>query len=149
MPTERPRLTITLTPEIDRALTAFTEGTGQSRSSFILHVLQESLPALERLALAMQAVKKAKPEALAGLRGDADRMIAMLQGMTELAGGSLDLFAARAGAGAKAPPSRSAGGASRKDRGTANPPPPNRGGSSPSRGGKVVRLNPRGGTRAR
>jgi len=36
MPTERPRLTITLTPDIDRALTDFSLLTGESKSAFIV-----------------------------------------------------------------------------------------------------------------
>lgn len=64
MPTERPRLTVTLTPEVDRALTAFSEFTGTSKGAFILQTLEQGLPMLEKIVIHLQAAKRAGPEAL-------------------------------------------------------------------------------------
>ncbi len=68
MPTERPRLTITLTPEIDRALTDFSRLTGESKSAFIVQVLAEAVPHLDRMTVLMQQANKLHGEAYQATR---------------------------------------------------------------------------------
>ena len=74
MPTQRPRLTVTLTPAVDRALTAFSRASGTSKGAFILGVLEGSLPVLERLAVTAQAARRAQPEALAKIKQNIDQL---------------------------------------------------------------------------
>ena len=138
MPTLRPRLTITLTPEIDRALTAFSKGTGQSRSSFILEILTASLPALENLALVVQRAKAAKPEALAAIQKQGARMQTQMEALAALALQSVDLFAQ---ASQKPPSGRSPAGGRRLPENPAPPPPSNRGVGTPPGTSKVTSVS--------
>lgn len=135
MPTNRPRLTITLTPKLHAALKAFSEGTGQSVSSLIVEFLDEALPALERMAVMVQAAKRAKPEALAEMRSKANRLQGTVQGLGNATIDALDLFLQPAAPGRAPersegrPQAKAAKGKARRP--GVKPPSPNRGVGTP------------------
>ena len=150
MPTTRPRLTVTLTPQIDRALTAFSKGTGTSKGAFILSILEGSLPILERLAVTVQAAKNATPEALGAIKAN---MFQLAKAGERAMGGiemASDLFleplppAKRTGKAAGQRPAPGGRSPSRKP-GTrpAVPPPSNRGVGTPPGPSKVTSIRSR------
>lgn len=63
MPTKRPRLSLTITPEIAHALDEFREATGTSPASFITGLLLEALPMIRSVARAAQVAKSDKAQA--------------------------------------------------------------------------------------
>ena len=71
MPTQNPRLTITLSPPLDAAIRRLSELTGQSKSSLIVELLDQAKPVLERMAeviaLAQTATQEAKTRMAANL----------------------------------------------------------------------------------
>lgn len=92
MPTARPRLSVTLTPAIDRALSGFCETLGISRSAFIVSTLETALPQLERMARLVQQLKQASPEALAVVGARMGGLEAQLQAIMATTNAPLDLF---------------------------------------------------------
>ncbi len=58
-----PRISVTLTPAVDAALKRLSEASGQSRSSLVGEILEQSLPVFERLALVIETAKTATQEA--------------------------------------------------------------------------------------
>jgi len=126
MPTERPRLTITLTPDIDRALTDFSRLTGESKSAFIVQVLGEAVPHLQRMTVVIQQAKQLHGEAYQAARVSlskyADAVMHQAEGVLK----SSDLFldhvegevAGGTRAAATAPPAPSSSG-----RALVGPPP--------------------------
>lgn len=145
MATNKPRMTITLEPKVYAALKAFSDGTGQPMSQFITQVMDQALPALERLALIVQQAKRAQPEALEQIKANLskiDRVAHRSLGSIETA---FDLFAepppalARARRSTRRPAAESAPSAS-------CPPISNRGGQKPALAvpsSKVTRLRAR------
>jgi hypothetical protein len=71
MPTQNPRLTITLTPEVAAVLKSMSEASGNSQSSIVGELLQASVPVFERVTSAIAAAREmeqsAKDEIAAGL----------------------------------------------------------------------------------
>lgn len=123
MPTARPRLSVTLTPAIDRALSGFCETLGISRSAFIVSTLETALPQLERMALLVQQLKQASPEALAVVGARMGGLEAQLQAIMASTNAPLDLFEL---------PSGSAG---QKPQRAASPLPVNKGGETIGKAG--------------
>lgn len=60
-----PRISVTLTPAVDAALKRLSEASGQSRSSLVGEILEQSLPVFERLAVVIETAKTATQEAKA------------------------------------------------------------------------------------
>lgn len=60
MPTDKPRLTVTLSPSLAAVLRRLCELTGQSQSSTIAELLEGSQPVFERLIQVLEAAQKAK-----------------------------------------------------------------------------------------
>lgn len=58
MPTKKRRINITLPPELDEALTRFSEVSGQSQASFVLTCLMENIESLKLLTQALEEVNK-------------------------------------------------------------------------------------------
>ncbi len=58
MPTKKRRLNISLPPELDEALSRFSEVSGQSQSSFVLACLMENIESLKLLTEALEQAKK-------------------------------------------------------------------------------------------
>lgn len=63
MPTQNPRLTITLSPPLDAAIRRLSELTGQSKSSLIVELLDQAKPVLERMAEVIAVAQTATQEA--------------------------------------------------------------------------------------
>lgn len=57
MPTKKPRLYVTLEPEVHKALKELQEATGASSSSFVAGILQESLPMIKGITKAARLAK--------------------------------------------------------------------------------------------
>ena len=55
MPTQNPRLTVTLTPEVSAVLRELSALAGSSQSAVVGDLLQSSLPVFERMVQAMKA----------------------------------------------------------------------------------------------
>jgi predicted DNA-binding protein len=144
MPTNKPRMTITLEPKVYAALKAFSDGTGQPMSQFITQVMEQALPALERLALIVQQAKRAKPEAMDQIRANLtkiDRVAHRAYGSMETA---FDLFAEPPAAAATRH-RRARRPAAESAPGPVSPPISNRGGQKPSEGVSSSPGKPRGG----
>jgi uncharacterized protein (DUF1778 family) len=58
MPSTKPRLAITLTPESREALRRFTAATGLSASGFVTSLLHDAIPAIIATAEAIEFAKK-------------------------------------------------------------------------------------------
>lgn len=82
MPTQRPRLTITLTAEVQRTLKTFSKLTGQSQGSFVLELLTQTVPHLEKVAVALQQAQKLTGDAR---KASAQRFSAIADTMTRQA----------------------------------------------------------------
>lgn len=63
MPTLKPRLTLTITPELSEALAEFRDATGTSPASFVTSLLLEALPMIRNVTHAAQLAKQHKAEA--------------------------------------------------------------------------------------
>lgn len=150
MPTERPRLTITLTPEVDRALNDFARLTGQSKSSFIVDLLTGAVPQLHKMAVFIQQAEAmkadAKKAAFVRMSSYSDAIVQQASSVIRNADLFLESAMPPAGTacGKRAVASAQAGpaGAGASD---VRPPHPNRGGRQGEKGGKVVKLGVRRG----
>jgi len=58
MPTLKPRLTLTITPELSEALAEFRDATGTSPASFVTGLLLEALPMIRNVTHAAQLAKQ-------------------------------------------------------------------------------------------
>jgi len=67
MPTKRPRICLTITPEIAHALDEFRQATGTSPASFVTGLLLEALPMIRNVSRAAELAKKDKAEAFSVL----------------------------------------------------------------------------------
>ena len=78
MPTQNPRLTITLTPAVAAVLKSMSEASGNSQSSIVGELLEVSVPVFERVTKALLAARDmeeaAKGEIAAGLGRAQSRM---------------------------------------------------------------------------
>lgn len=72
MPTQNPRLTITLSPPLDAAIRRLSELTGQSKSSLIVELLDQAQPVLVRMAEVIEVAKSATEDAKARMRSNLD-----------------------------------------------------------------------------
>jgi len=151
MPTYRPRLTITLTPEVDQALNDFARLTGQSKSSFIVELLSGAVPQLQKMAVFIQQAEAMKGEAR---KSAATRMSTYADAIVQQASSVMrnaDLFldsalppaASASSKRADASVQAAAAGAGASD---VRPPHPNRGGRQGEKGGKVVKMGARRGS---
>lgn len=60
MPTQNPRITVTLTPAVAAVLKRMSELTGNSQSALVGDLLEESRPVFDRMVLVLQAAKDVK-----------------------------------------------------------------------------------------
>lgn len=63
MPTNNPRITITLTPEVHALMRRVSELSGDSQSSLVAGMLAESAPVFERMVTVLEAAQKLKAQA--------------------------------------------------------------------------------------
>jgi hypothetical protein len=69
MPTKKPRLNVTLTPESRAALERLTEASGIAASQFVASIVHDSIPIIEATAKAM-ALAKSNPQRAAALMNE-------------------------------------------------------------------------------
>lgn len=146
MPTLRPRLTVTLTDEIDHALTAFADATETSKGQIIVEALEQMVPFMLKTATTMQMVRRMKPEALAQVKSRADSLEALLVGAGTTVQAGMDLFDSPPAPAASEHSERPKGRASVASKAAANlaePPPPNRGVRNSGGKGKVTSIRSR------
>ena len=64
MPSEKPRMMLTLNPETKSELDRFSAATGKPAATFVTEILDQSLPYIRQLADAAEAAKEKRAEAL-------------------------------------------------------------------------------------
>lgn len=79
MPSKNPRLSVVLSPSVAATLAALSQETGDSASSLVRGLLDQTAPALERMLELVRAAKAAKGQIGEGVRGSMDRVIDDLQ----------------------------------------------------------------------
>lgn len=79
MPTQNPRLTITLKPSLDAAIRRLSELTGQSKSSLIGELLEQAQPVLERMGTIIAAAQTATQEAKERMAANLDEAQSKLE----------------------------------------------------------------------
>jgi hypothetical protein len=85
MPSKNPRLSVVLSPAVAATLVAISQETGDSASSLVRGLLEQSAPALERMLELIRAAKAAKGQIGDGLRGSMNRVVNDLQDALALA----------------------------------------------------------------
>lgn len=75
MPSKNPRLSVVLSPAVAATLSAISQETGDSASSLVRGLLDQTVPALERMLELVRAAKAAKGQIGEGVRGSMDRVI--------------------------------------------------------------------------
>lgn len=75
MPSKNPRLSVVLPPSVAATLAAISAETGDSASSLVRGLLEQTEPALQRMLELVRAAKAAKGQIGDGMRGSMDRVI--------------------------------------------------------------------------
>lgn len=75
MPSKNPRLSVVLPPSVAATLAAISAETGDSASSLVRGLLEQTEPALQRMLELVRAAKAAKGQIGEGMRGSMDRVI--------------------------------------------------------------------------
>lgn len=95
MATTKPRITLSLDPQLYQVLRLISGAGGQSMSGIISELLETALPTLEKMAetmLYLQRAKGVQREAVLKAMGEAEAVLAPL---VQQAGASYDLFTSR------------------------------------------------------
>jgi len=79
MPSKNPRLSVVLPPSVAATLAAISVETGESSSSLVRGILEQTAPALERMLHLVRAAKSAKGQIGAGVAGSMVRVVDDLQ----------------------------------------------------------------------
>lgn len=79
MPSKNPRLSVVLTPSVAATLAALSEETGDSASSLVRGLLEQTEPALQRMLQLVRAAKHAKGDIGAGVGQALDRVVSDLE----------------------------------------------------------------------
>lgn len=79
MPSKNPRLSVVLTPSVAATLAALSEETGDSASSLVRGLLEQTEPALQRMLQLVRAAKQAKGHIGAGVAEAMHRVVEDLQ----------------------------------------------------------------------
>lgn len=64
MPAANPRITITLKPEVHEVLKRLSSLTGNSQSSMVGEILNDSFPVFERMVQVLSAAEKMRADAM-------------------------------------------------------------------------------------
>lgn len=75
MPATNPRLSVVLSPSLAATLQAISLETGESASSLVRTLLEQTAPALQRMLELVRAAKAAKGQISDGMRGTMDRVV--------------------------------------------------------------------------
>jgi hypothetical protein len=65
MPSKHPRMALTLTPELHKALKDLSEATGTSAAAFVVEILTSTLPSIKSVTQAALMARSNPPKALA------------------------------------------------------------------------------------
>jgi uncharacterized protein (DUF1778 family) len=141
MPTEKPRITITLSEHQHELLNAMAKAQKVSMSSIVVELLDTAVPVLERVMELITAAKNAPQAALEELKRSLDAAEGDLIGMQKEAMGQLELLVKEASGGGSARRRAPAapGAAVRK---TTRPPTTNRGVRIPQKTTKSKAISP-------
>ena len=85
MPTKSPRLSVVLSPSLAATLAALSEATGDSASSLVRGLLEQTEPALQRMLQLVTAAKAAKGSIGAGVGESLGRVVTDLEDAIALA----------------------------------------------------------------
>jgi len=95
MPTNKPRITITLSSRQHDVLRSISENSGQSMSAFVHEMLDQSLPVLERMAESFRRIKVAQDEQKKRIADELDQAQAAVEPILDQVLGQFDLFMSR------------------------------------------------------
>jgi len=132
MPTEKPRITITLTDHQHKVLSTMAKGQKCSMSSIVVDLLETAIPVLERVTELVAAAQRAPQQALDQLKLSLGRAEMDVLGMQEVAMGQIDLLMREAGVAVEVRERPAAAAASAPVSATAKPPSSNRGVRKPT-----------------
>jgi hypothetical protein len=85
MPSKNPRLSVVLTPSLAVTLAAISQETGDSASSLVRNLLEQTEPALVRMLELVRAAKAAKGEIGQGVSSAMERVVGDLHDAMALA----------------------------------------------------------------
>ena len=85
MPTKNPRLSVVLSPSLAATLAALSEATGDSASSLVRSLLEQTEPALQRMLQLVNAANQAKGSIGAGVGQSLNRVVTDLEDALVLA----------------------------------------------------------------
>jgi hypothetical protein len=132
MPTEKPRITITLTEQQHRVLSTMAKGQKCSMSSIVVDLLETAIPVLERVTELVAAAQRAPQQALDQLKLSLGRAESDVLGMQDVVMGQLDMLMRDAGVAVEVRERPAAILASPPASATAKPPSSNRGVRKPT-----------------
>ena len=90
MPTQNPRISVTLTPEVSAILRRVSELADKSQSAFVAELLEQSVPVFQRMVRILEAAKAAKASGASDLVGNLDEAQARIEQQLGLALDSMD-----------------------------------------------------------
>lgn len=114
MATNKPRITITLTERQHGVLRSISETSGKSMSSFLSELVEETMPTLERIAVAFQRIHQARQSERDRFLSTLEDTQVALEPIVQQVVGQFDMFMAQVeksagvGTGARAPGRRPA-----------------------------------------
>lgn len=123
MPAINPRISVTVTPAVEAVLSRLSNVTGQSKSSFIADLLENSMPIFERMATVIEAATQAKDTLKTQTMKDMEEAEARLH---QILGVTMDIFDE-----STAPILEEAKRVQRRARGTRSRPAPTASGAQP------------------
>jgi len=94
MPTQNPRLTVTLEPAVSACLRRLSEVTGNSQSKLIAELLEGSVPVFQRVIATIEAAKTASAEIRGRLADDMGKAQERMEQQLGLVMGEFDAAAA-------------------------------------------------------
>lgn len=94
MPTQNPRLTITLEPAVSACLRRLSEVTGNSQSKLIAELLEGSVPIFQRVIATIEAAKSASAEIRGRLADDMGKAQERMEQQLGLVMGEFDAASA-------------------------------------------------------
>lgn len=96
MPTNNPRLMLTLTPEQYELLSRLAKAQDRSRAAVVMELLETVIPVLERVVVAVEAAQQVQDRARDGLRSSVEAAEAAMLPHVAAAMGQLDLLVEQA-----------------------------------------------------
>lgn len=92
MPTHKPRINLSVTPELYELMKRLGKVSGKSMSSAIVEILETSRPVLERVVVVGETAQKVQQEARGAMRKRVEESEAAIAAHVEAAMGQVDMF---------------------------------------------------------